>query len=815
MRWKFSIGVLFVAFVFVLFLYTYPGDIITGAPVGDGGFIIGGGIVNEDSEPVCSNDIALLYHFNQDSYFGEKRDLVNDFSINTNYARCSPISACPFNNSNGGKFSGAYTYDGVDDNFKVNGFKLPNEGTIEAWVKPITSVNNGATSGQRMIVWGGDAGGDGFGDHNEVHLHYNYTNKKFGFFVKGNSQFGNNNCYIESQSQSQPNNWHHLVATYSRVTRGALAIDRIKCELFVNGGSVASGTGDLYNNLNWANYIYIGRPDNTASQLRKWYGFIDELVIYNTVLTNQEISTNYNSQLEHCPNNAPIGFHDLSNCTTIAGWTCDPDNYTKPLGVHFYINESNREVFIGGINANLPRETAVSNSCGGQRNHGFWFNMSNSLVNIADGKPHKVYAYAINIPLGSNPLLSYSPKTITCEGPPNNPPVLNQDIPDRILIRNDRHQDVFDLDDFFSDPDGDALIYNYTNTTPHIEISIESDGEVDFDVGDFIGIEYIVFTAYDGEVTVESNNVTLNITNQNLPPVIVNKTPTQPSISLLQGQTQLFTINKFDPENNQLFVRWKLNNNTLSGVTGDSYSYNANIVGTHTLIVEVSDGLFDDSFTWGINVAASTQPLPTPTQTAGFCGDGKRGAGEDCSSCPVDVRCSGNSICEKGVCVPIKQEKPQRNIFLTLGLIVLIIFLVAMVALLSYSLIRKKLKKKPQEPKKVDESIGELKVKREVQNIGELEDYVKRALAAGQSKDQLEITLLASGWTKESIDQAFSNTEQPKLLVTGRPKNINALVDYIKKVQQRGYVRQQIEPILIKKGWPKDIVDEVFRKANA
>lgn len=110
----------------------------------------------------------------------------------------------------------------------------------------------------------------------------------------------------------------------------------------------------------------------------------------------------------------PKGYHDTLSCTVSTGWACDPDNYSQAIDVHFYKDKpaDNGGTFIGKVTASLPRESAVGGQCGGNSSHGFSFTIPEGLK---DGQRHKVYAYGINIgPSGENPLLSQSPKIITC-----------------------------------------------------------------------------------------------------------------------------------------------------------------------------------------------------------------------------------------------------------------------------------------------------------------------------------------------------------------------------------------------------------------
>lgn len=120
--------------------------------------------------------------------------------------------------------------------------------------------------------------------------------------------------------------------------------------------------------------------------------------------------------------NNPKGTHDTSTCTSSTGWTCDADNYNQALRVDFYANgPAGTGTFIGNTIANIAREQAVADQCGGNSNHGFVFNTPESLK---DGINHLIYAYGINIGSGNNTLLSSSPRTINCV-PPTPPCELN------------------------------------------------------------------------------------------------------------------------------------------------------------------------------------------------------------------------------------------------------------------------------------------------------------------------------------------------------------------------------------------------------
>jgi hypothetical protein len=79
----------------------------------------------------------------------------------------------------------------------------------------------------------------------------------------------------------------------------------------------------------------------------------------------------------------------------------------------------------------------------------------------------------------------------------DNVPVLERELPDVTLFEDQRRDDYFDLDDYFSDPDGDSLYYVHGNT--HINITIDPDDHtVDFWAdSDWFGVEMVSFRAID------------------------------------------------------------------------------------------------------------------------------------------------------------------------------------------------------------------------------------------------------------------------------------------------------------------------------
>jgi len=160
-------------------------------------------------------------------------------------------------------------------------------------------------------------------------------------------------------------------------------------------------------------------PANYLS-LKDWlnYGNCKMAVVLGLSVSRADTASQIKQIASLIPaNNEPIGYFDGADCNNASGWVCDSSYYTQPLKVNLYADGlQGKGVLIGTMVANVARESAVANLCGGNVNHGFIFPIPQSLK---DGKTHTIYIYGTNIPSGNNPLLIRSdgetnPVTIKC-----------------------------------------------------------------------------------------------------------------------------------------------------------------------------------------------------------------------------------------------------------------------------------------------------------------------------------------------------------------------------------------------------------------
>jgi hypothetical protein len=130
--------------------------------------------------------------------------------------------------------------------------------------------------------------------------------------------------------------------------------------------------------------------------------------------TNPNPNASLATPLVSTPAVPPTGFNNVVTCTEATGWVCDAYDYNQPITVVFYANGAAGAggELLGSTVANLEREPAVGNYCGGITAHGFNFAIPTILQ---DGLTHEIYAYAVGLnPPGFNSLFQDSPKTITC-----------------------------------------------------------------------------------------------------------------------------------------------------------------------------------------------------------------------------------------------------------------------------------------------------------------------------------------------------------------------------------------------------------------
>jgi hypothetical protein len=161
--------------------------------------------------------------------------------------------------------------DGTDDHAEVTGsseIQISYPLTISAWIYPTA---NASTNNLRTIIsWGSAATGQG------RFLGVNNTSN--------NLEFGTYGGNTTSSTALSLNTWYHVAAT---VTSGAT-------KLYINGSLDTTGSNTLnsftYGKTHVGELYYA-----TTTAARHFAGNIDELALFNSVLSADEISQLYNN----------------------------------------------------------------------------------------------------------------------------------------------------------------------------------------------------------------------------------------------------------------------------------------------------------------------------------------------------------------------------------------------------------------------------------------------------------------------------------------------------------------------------------------
>ena len=187
----------------------------------------------------------------------------------------------------------ALDFDGMDDYTQTTSNQLKTEDnfTISAWFKTDTTLR-GPT-----LIWQGNSAGNGWGESvdncadNQEEMHIS-----IGAISDANALLDNklsffHGCTVTSAGGSlnvitdftDTTNWNFVAVTVSNLGTSPSA------EMFLNGVSVATDTGTTADTprTNFDTNLRIGRPGTST---REWDGAIDDVRIYDRVLTPAEIT---------------------------------------------------------------------------------------------------------------------------------------------------------------------------------------------------------------------------------------------------------------------------------------------------------------------------------------------------------------------------------------------------------------------------------------------------------------------------------------------------------------------------------------------
>lgn len=214
----------------------------------------------------CS-DVALLLHFDQLAAYGETDQLAHDFSGNGNDATCE-TTTCPTTAPWGGRFGGAFEYS-HNDHFSVpndSSLSFPDEVTVSVWFYPRQYPSQWRAIVAKVVQGTEDA-----------NFWIGHDDDRFCALYHSEGAW-----HLGCTSVGYPvDQWYNLVGTWDDPN------DTFR--LYINGDLATEDTASTADVPEVATPVTIGwAPGDSGVE-----GLIDEVVIWNRLLSPTEISALY------------------------------------------------------------------------------------------------------------------------------------------------------------------------------------------------------------------------------------------------------------------------------------------------------------------------------------------------------------------------------------------------------------------------------------------------------------------------------------------------------------------------------------------
>ncbi|MBI3623555.1 S8 family serine peptidase [Candidatus Pacearchaeota archaeon] len=271
--------------------------------------------------PINLSGNLLIYHFNNESAFGENNTRFYDFSNKGNNA-----TGKAFDNNEivAGKFNKSIYFDGNDSVETINTVDISNSSkiTVSFWVN-----SSGAISSDYILA---ESSTDYNTNSNSWAVVFR-SDKRIDFCLRGNSP-AEYSCWTSSSSLTA-GQWYHVVGVFDR----SLGFGS-ESKGYINGVLDGTNTASTDSTTNFSNYkIYIGSRAGTSLNFT---GTIDEFAIWNRTLSASEIDNLYNlGEL----NRGIYGSFNLFLSQGIYKWNCEANDNEGLIG----FASSNRTVYVG------------------------------------------------------------------------------------------------------------------------------------------------------------------------------------------------------------------------------------------------------------------------------------------------------------------------------------------------------------------------------------------------------------------------------------------------------------------------------------
>ena len=180
---------------------------------------------------------------------------------------------------------------------------------------------------------------------------------------------------------------------------------------------------------------------------------------------------------------------------------------------------------------------------------------------------------------------------VPVEEEPEVVPVKSTEKPVVVVVQE---TDLISLVPKAEDPDKDAILA-FTFTSP-----LNDDGEWQTTYGDS-GEYTVTVTVSDGELAT-SRDVLIIVNKKEESPTIDSSKPIESSLTIDETQSIDFSVTASDLNNDPLSYEWKFDGAVVA--TGTEYTYQSDYdsAGTHTVKIEVNDGLSSATKIWSVDV---------------------------------------------------------------------------------------------------------------------------------------------------------------------------------------------------------------------
>jgi sporulation protein YlmC with PRC-barrel domain len=288
------------------------------------------------------------------------------------------ISGATYNAT--GKFGGDYMFDGINDYISADMVsQISNNFTVSAWIYPTRLTPQAEAYGNTIMATSSLYG---------VWLLHN--NGKIRIYAFGSSPTGS--YYETTATPITLNNWSHVVVTAIRNGEG---------NIYVNGQFLESFTAK--NEVAWQGVFGIGDLRLNRGLTHK--GDIDEVLVYDRVLSPDEVSQLYEMQVTDTTYPIFLNYWD-DNATLINSGTAHFNVTVENTNGTVLLEINNQNYTATNLTANVYNvSVSLTNGTYSYKWHS-WGNGTSHLYNFSDTRSYTINNSDTTYPIFSNNLTS-------------------------------------------------------------------------------------------------------------------------------------------------------------------------------------------------------------------------------------------------------------------------------------------------------------------------------------------------------------------------------------------------------------------------